>query len=106
MGVFGLEGLPASPAIMKCRLPVEDLDGKILAVYINWPCHATTTGQDNYQIKADWPGGAARYIKKQLGEETVVSVTAGASGDINPYTDPEKFSVRLRQLGFLQQVCI
>ena len=62
----------------------EDMSGKLLAVFINWPCHATTNGQDNYLITADWPGAAARYIKKHTGDGTVVAITAGASGDIGP----------------------
>lgn len=92
-------GKPCDHEVQVARF--EDLDGKILAVYINWPCHATTTGQDNYQITADWPGGAARYIKKQLGEETVVSVTAGASGDINPIYGPGKDFREIEAMGFL-----
>jgi hypothetical protein len=66
----------------------EDLNKNILAVLINWPCHGTASGQENYEITGDWPGAAARYIKKQVGEKVVVAVTAGASGDINPIYGP------------------
>ena len=65
----------------------EDLDNHLLAVMINWPCHATTSGQENYRITGDWPGAAARYVKKQAGN-VVVAITAGASGDINPIYGP------------------
>jgi hypothetical protein len=66
----------------------EDFNNNTLAVFVNWPCHATTSGQENYQITGDWPGAAARYIKKQAGKDIVVAITAGASGDINPIYGP------------------
>ena len=78
----------------------EDLNNKTLAVLINWPCHATTNGQDNYLITADWPGAAARYIKKQTGNQTVVAVTAGASGDINPLYGPGKDFNEIEAVGY------
>jgi neutral ceramidase len=66
----------------------EDLNNNTLAVLINWPCHGTTSGQQNTQITGDWPGIAAGFIKKQAAGELVVAVTAGASGDINPIYGP------------------
>ncbi len=65
-----------------------DLSGELMAVFINWPCHATASGQDNYRITGDWPGAAARYIRAKAGQGTVVAVTAGASADINPIYGP------------------
>ena len=71
----------------------EDLNNKTLAIFLNWPCHATVSSGYNYQITGDWPGAAARYIKKNVSNDIVVGVTAGASGDINPiYTRDETFS--------------
>ena len=70
----------------------EDLNNKTLAVFLNWPCHATTMGGDNYQITGDWPGATARYIKKNVGNDIVVGVTAGASGDICPIYTRANFS--------------
>jgi hypothetical protein len=78
----------------------EDLNGKLLAIFMNWPCHATTNGQENYQITADWPGAAARFIKKQTGEETVVAITAGASGDINPIYGPGNDFNEIEAVGY------
>jgi len=66
----------------------DDLDGGLLAVLVNWPCHGTASGQQNYLITGDWPGAAARTIRKQAGKDIVVAVTAGASGDINPIYGP------------------
>jgi Neutral/alkaline non-lysosomal ceramidase, N-terminal len=66
----------------------EDSSGVALAVLLNWPCHGTASGQDNYQITGDWPGAAARTLKNRFGKDVVVAVTAGASADINPIYGP------------------
>jgi hypothetical protein len=65
-----------------------DIKGKLMAVHVNYPCHGTCTGQDNYQITGDWPGISAQMMKKKLGEDVVIMVTAGASADINPIYGP------------------
>lgn len=69
-------------------LKFENMDGKLIAMHINWPCHGTTGGQKNYEITGDWPGATARYLENELGNETIIAVTAGASGDINPIYGP------------------
>ena len=66
----------------------DDFNDRTLAVLINWPCHATTSGPGNTQITGDWPGAASRFFNKQAGAEVVVAITAGASGDINPIYGP------------------
>jgi len=58
----------------------DDLEDRPLAVLINWPCHATTSGPGNTQITGDWPGAAARYFNGQAGDGVVVAITAGAAG--------------------------
>jgi hypothetical protein len=78
----------------------DDLNNRTLAVLINWPCHATASGQENYQITGDWPGAAARYFKGQAGEEVVVAITAGASGDINPIYGPGKDFNEIEAVGY------
>ncbi|MDB4582336.1 neutral/alkaline non-lysosomal ceramidase N-terminal domain-containing protein [Draconibacterium sp.] len=71
-------------------LKIEDEKGELLSLFVNWPCHGTASGQENYEITGDWPGLAARYLNKKLGDDVVVAVTAGASGDINPIYGPNK----------------
>ncbi len=72
---------------------IDDLDRHPIALLVNWPCHGTTGGQENYQITGDWPGAAARFVEKGYDNRVVVHVTAGASGDINPIYGPnDKFS--------------
>lgn len=65
-----------------------DTHGKLKAVHVNYPCHGTCTGQDNYQITGDWPGISANMMKEKLGRDVVIMVTAGASADINPIYGP------------------
>jgi len=65
-----------------------DQQNSLLAILLNWPCHGTVSGQDNYKLTGDWPASAARYIKKQAGKNIVVAITAGASADINPIYGP------------------
>jgi neutral ceramidase len=78
----------------------EDMNNKTLAVLLNWPCHGTTSGQDNTEITGDWPGGAARYIKNQSGKDVIVAVTAGASADINPIYGPGKSFKEIEAVGY------
>jgi len=66
---------------------IDNMQSETIAVWVNWPCHATTGGQQNYQITGDWPGATARNIEKAY-KDAVVLVTAGASGDINPVYGP------------------
>ena len=65
-----------------------DQKNNLLAVFINWPCHGTAMGQENYLLTGDWPAAAARYTKKLAGKDIVVAVTAGASANINPIYGP------------------
>ena len=65
-----------------------DEQNNLIAVLLNWPCHGTASGQDNYQLTGDWPASAARHFKKLAGKNIVVAVTAGASADINPIYGP------------------
>jgi hypothetical protein len=65
-----------------------DEGNNLLAVLVNWPCHGTVSGEDNYQLTGDWPSSASRHIKNLVGKNIVVAVTAGASADINPIYGP------------------
>jgi len=78
----------------------EDINNKTLAVLVNWPCHGTASGQDNYKITGDWPGAAARYLNKQMGNGVVVGITAGASADINPIYGPGTDFSEIEAVGY------
>lgn len=67
---------------------IDDLDRNPIALLVNWPCHGTTGGQENYMITGDWPGAAARFVENGLNNKAIIHVTAGASADINPVYGP------------------
>jgi len=69
-------------------LKFTDEKDNLLALLVNWPCHGTVTGQENYDLTGDWPSSAARFIKKLAGKNVIVAVTAGASADINSIYGP------------------
>ena len=77
-----------------------DPDNKVIAVLLNWPCHGTVSGQENYLITGDWPASAVRYIKKSMGKNIVVVVTAGASANINPIYGPGKDFDEVEAVGY------
>jgi neutral ceramidase len=80
---------------------VDDMKKNPIAIHINWPCHGTASGQENYQITGDWPGLAARYIEKEFGKEIIVPVTAGASADINPIYGPNDNFREIETIGMM-----
>jgi neutral ceramidase len=62
----------------------DNPDGTPLSVFVNWPTHATVMGGENYMITGDWPGAARRYINNSFSIPVIATITAGASGDIDP----------------------
>ena len=66
---------------------IDDTNGNVKGLFVNWPCHATVGGQENYLISGDWPGATARYLSKHF-KDVPVAITAGASGDIAPIYGP------------------
>jgi neutral ceramidase len=67
-------------------LKVEDLEGKVLGLLVNWNCHAVVLGYDNLLISADFPGVASTELEGQLGGDAVVLFVPGGTGDVNPLT--------------------
>ena len=62
-------------------------DGHVLALLVNYACHAVVLGPDNLEFSADWPGYMYRRLEQQLGNGAVAYFLPGAGGDINPYDD-------------------
>lgn len=71
-------------------LKVEDLDGKVLGLVVNWNCHAVVLGYDNLLISADFPGVASTQLEEKLGGDAVALYVNGGTGDVNPYTSGVK----------------
>lgn len=64
-------------------LRVTDAQGKLLAVLVNYACHATTLPPDCLQIQGDWPGYAQQYIEAEH-PGAMAMVLIGCGADINP----------------------
>ena len=80
---------------------VDDQNRNPIAIFVNWPCHGTVSGQENYQLTGDWPGAAARFIEKSFDHKVIVPVTAGASADINPIYGPNSKFQDIDAIGML-----
>lgn len=77
---------PLDPAVTV--LQVKDERGAARAVLVNYACHPSVLGPDNYAFSADYPGAMRRYIEAQLPAVKALFIQGGA-GDINPYRDKD-----------------
>jgi neutral ceramidase len=83
------EALPSHPLDPTVNaLVVKDEQGKTRAVLVNYACHPSVLGPDNYEYSADYPGAMRRAIESQIPGATALFIQGGA-GDINPYRDKE-----------------
>ena len=68
-------------------LKVEDLEGHVLGLVVNWNCHAVVLGYDNLLISADFPGMASVELEERLGNGAVALYVNGGTGNVNPCTN-------------------
>ena len=81
-------------------LKVEDINGELEALLVNYACHPVVMAESNRLISADLPGAAAGFIKNKLGDKGIVIYTNGACGNINPVVSGGTFQ-DLKHLGSL-----
>jgi len=74
---------PVDPTVSVVRL--DALDGKPLAVLVNYACHPVVFGPDNLQYSADFPGVMTKTVEDALGGAPVCFFLQGACGDINVF---------------------
>mgnify|MGYP000496679543 CR=1 FL=1 len=68
-------------------LRVTDPAGKLMAVVVNYACHATTLGGDFNRICGDWPGYAQENIEREHpGAVCLITIGCGADADPQPRT--------------------
>jgi len=75
---------PTDPGMAVLR--IEDLEGQVMGLVVNWNCHAVVLGYDNLLISADFPGVTSSQLEERLGGDAVVLYVNGSTGDVNPYT--------------------
>jgi neutral ceramidase len=75
---------PTDPGMAVLR--VEDLQGKVLGLVVNWNCHAVVLGYDNLLISADFPGVASTQLEERLGGGAAALYVNGGTGNVNPCT--------------------
>jgi neutral ceramidase len=63
---------------------IDKPDRTPFTIFVTWPTHATVMGPGNEMITGDWPGAARRHIEEAYTVPVIATVTAGASGDIDP----------------------
>jgi putative membrane-bound dehydrogenase-like protein len=64
-------------------LKVEDPEGKIRALVVNYACHCTTLGGEFNRVCGDWAGYAQEYIERDH-PGAVAFITIGCGADANP----------------------
>src|ERR1035437_2226179 len=72
---------PLDPTVTVVR--VDALDGKPLAIVVNYACHPVVLGEDNLKYSADYPAVMNRVVEQATGAMSFF--LQGAPGDINPY---------------------
>ena len=82
-GVVRLGANPRGPIDDEIGLMrIDTMDGRPLAVLINYACHGTSLGGRNDTICGEWMGRMMSVVEEQLGAAPIF--LQGAAGDINP----------------------
>ncbi len=103
-GGWGLGVNPEGPSDRTVAVvKFENMAGQPIALLMNYGVHGTVTGPKNYEISADLPGAAERYVEGQFGDQVVALFTSGTAGDQNaiygPGTDFGQVAILGRMLG-------
>jgi len=74
-------GLPMDPEVAVLRL--EEADGRLAGVIVNFACHPTTLNRENYLVTRDYPGFMCDAIEAVKGGGVQAGFAQGAAGDIS-----------------------
>ncbi|MHB0876690.1 MAG: hypothetical protein ACYC5O_11685 [Anaerolineae bacterium] len=72
---------PIDPAVGV--LALRSLEGRLLAIWVNFAVHLDTTGGDS--VSADYPYYLTRALRQRYGQDVVVLFNPGAMGDLNHF---------------------
>lgn len=64
-------------------LRIEESDGRLAGVIVNYGCHPTVLHQDNYLISRDFPGFMCDAVAHSLGGRVQVAFAQGTAGDVS-----------------------
>ena len=64
-------------------IKVEDRDGQLQAVLVNYSCHPTVLGSDNLLATGDFPYFAVDRIERELGDGAFAMFVNGTQGNIS-----------------------
>lgn len=81
---------PVDPTIAVLR--IDQMDGRPLAILVNYSTHPVTFGPDNLRFSADYPGVMCKVVEQEFGGKPLAFFVQGAPGDINVFdaTTPMK----------------
>ncbi len=92
-------GIPEGPIDPDLNLiRIEDMEGRPIAVVVNFACHAVAVSGYMNQISADYPGYLTRLLEETVGG-TVLFIQ-GTAGDIRPYCSKSCFE-EAERIGFV-----
>jgi hypothetical protein len=74
---------PIDPTVLVLR--IDEVNGKPLAILVNYACHPVVLGPDNLQYSADFVAPMANTVEKAFDGAPICFFLQGAAGDINPY---------------------
>lgn len=66
---------------------IDLLNGKPLAVLVNWTAHPTFIDGTDMQLSAEWPGYLQTELQNLIGEGVIAMYYNGAEGDQSPVCD-------------------
>ncbi|MCE1199631.1 MAG: neutral/alkaline non-lysosomal ceramidase N-terminal domain-containing protein [Marinilabiliales bacterium] len=70
---------------------IDHLNGKPMAVLVNWTAHPTFLDEKDMALSAEWPGYLQNYLEKKIGNGVKALYFNGAEGDQSPvWNDPAK----------------
>ena len=82
------EKIPLGPAASSVAvIRIDDLQGKTLALLVNYACHPVIHGRpnENLMYSADFPGALCAEVASRLPDHPQCIFINGACGDMNPY---------------------
>ncbi len=68
---------------------IDTLEGKPLAVLVNFTAHPTFLNEDDMLFSGDWPGQLQRTIESIIGQGVTAMYYNGAEGDQSPQSRPD-----------------